>query len=323
MRRFVVVGVLLLWACGGGSGAGGSGGHGGEGGAGGSGGAGPSKAKHVLIFGIDGLRVDALQAAATPGIDALIADGAVTYDAFAGGELGEVTQQPTFSGPGWSSILTGVWIDKHGVMFNVFDDANFDEYPHFFARVREVNPDVYLSSFVTWAPINESILPSGGGDAAFSPDVVDSAEGDLAVTAAVVAHLGLESPDVLFVALDEVDHQGHVSGYSTTVPEYMGAIETVDSQLGEVLDAVRARDTYDTEDWLVVVTTDHGGIGVGHAGQSDEERTISIIVSGESVADGQTISPGPGHTAVPPTAMKHLGFEVDPSWGWESEAFGL
>ena len=284
---------------------------------------GPSKAKHVLLIGIDGIRVDTLQEAATPEIDGLVADGAVTYDAFAGGELGEVTEQPTFSGPGWSSILTGVWIDKHGVMFNVFDDANFDEYPHFFARVREMNPDVYLSSFVTWAPINESILPSGGADAQFSPDVVDSAEGDLAVTAAVVEHLGAETPDVLFVHLDEVDHQGHVSGYSTRVPEYMSAIETVDGQVGEMLAAMRGRDTYDVEDWLVIVTTDHGGEGVGHGGQSDAERTISLIVSGESVLDGQTILPGPGHTAVPPTVMQHLGLAVDPAWGWESEAFGL
>jgi len=89
------------------------------------------KTKHALIVGIDGLRVDAFQQAMTPTLDDLIADGAVTYDAFAGGELGEATQQPTFSGGGWSSVLTGVWVDKHGVMFNVFDDANFDEYPHF------------------------------------------------------------------------------------------------------------------------------------------------------------------------------------------------
>jgi predicted AlkP superfamily pyrophosphatase or phosphodiesterase len=283
------------------------------------------KTKHALIVGIDGLRVDALQQAMTPTLDGLIADGAVTYDAFAGGELGEATQQPTFSGGGWSSVLTGVWVDKHGVMSNVFDDANFDEYPHFFGRVREMKPEAYLSSFVTWTPINESILPSGDPDEAFSPDAADSAEGDIAVTAAVVAHLGSQTPDVVFVHLDEVDHQGHVSGYSTTVPEYMDAIETVDGQIEQILEALRNRETYDVEDWLVVVTPDHGGegVGIGHGGQSDEERTISLLVSGDSVVDGQTISPGPGQTAVPPTVMKHLGLEVDPNWGWESGPFGL
>ncbi len=287
---------------------------------------GVAKTPHVLVVGIDGLRVDALQQASTPEIDSLIADGAVAYDAFSGGELGEVTEQPTFSGPGWSSILTGVWIDKHGVDFNLFVGSRFDEYPHFFARIRELNPDAYLSSFVTWAPINDTILASAEADEAFSPDTNDSAEGDIAVTAAVVAHLGTETPDVVFVHLDQVDHEGHLFGYSTMVPEYMDAVEGIDAQIGEILEAVRARENYDTEDWLVVVTTDHGGIGIGidgHGGQSDEERTISLIASGGSILEGQTISPGPGHTAGPPTVMQHLGLEVDPAWGWESEPFGF
>ena len=34
---------------------------------------------------------------------------------------------------------------------------------------------------------------------------------------------------------------------------------------------------------------------------SDDERTIFIIVSGDTVPSGRMISPGPGHTAVPPT----------------------
>jgi len=304
MRRIFFCGLLLFCACGSES----------------------NKTKHALVVGIDGLRVDALQQAATPALDALIADGAVTHDAFAGGELGEVTEQPTFSGPGWSSILTGVWIDKHGVDFNLFRGARFDEYPHFFARVRELNPDAYLSSFVTWAPINDNILASAEADEAFSPDAGDSAERDIAVTAAVVAHLGLETPHVVFVHLDQVDHEGHLFGYSTMVPEYMGAVEGIDAQIGEILEALRARETYDTEDWLVVVTTDHGGIGIGitgHGMQSDEERTISLIASGGAIPSGQTISPGPGHTAVPPTVMQHLGLEVDPAWGWESAPFGF
>jgi arylsulfatase A-like enzyme len=107
------------------------------------------------------------------------------------------------------------------------------------------------------------------------------------------------------------------------VPEYVQALETVDAQIGDVLDAVRARPSYDQEDWLVVVTTDHGGTDRAHGGQSDVERTISIIVSGGGARSGHTISPGPGHTAVPPTVMSHLGLEVDAAWGWESEPFGF
>ena len=306
MRRFFFLALLLVSACGGDGDT--------------------SKSKHTLVIGIDGLRVDALQQVSTPAMDALIADGTVTYDAFAGGVLGTVTEQGTWSGPGWSSILTGVWVDKHGVELNDFVGEQFDVYPHFFARIREREPDAYLSSFVTWGPINETILASAEADEAFWPEESDSALGDIEVTAAVVAQLAAQTPDVVFVQLDEVDHQGHLAGHSPAVSEYADALETVDAQIGQMVNAVRARPTYDQESWLVVVTTDHGGTGVaglGHGGQSDEERTIPIIVSGDAAPSGRTISPGPGHTAVPPTVMKHLGLEVDPAWGWESEPFGL
>jgi bisphosphoglycerate-independent phosphoglycerate mutase (AlkP superfamily) len=288
------------------------------------GGEGAVKSKHVLLIGIDGVRVDALQQADTPSLDGLIEMGTVTYDAFAGGVLGTPSEQMTWSGPGWSSILTGVWVDKHGVEINVFDEARFDEYPHFFARVRQVEPEAYLSSFVTWAPINESIAAPSEPDEMFSPaNAVDSAQGDQAVTAAVVAHLAAETPMVVFVQLDEVDHQGHAAGFSPTVPEYIHAIEVVDFQIGQMLAVVQARPTIDQEDWLFLVTTDHGGAGQWHGMQSDEERTIFIIASGGSLPGGRIVSPGPGQTAIAPTVLAHLRIPVDEAWGWESKAFAF
>ncbi|MDH3199863.1 MAG: alkaline phosphatase family protein [Myxococcales bacterium] len=287
---------------------------------------GPPPTKHALVIGVDGVRVDALREASTPNIDALSAEGAVSYDAFAGGELGTSNEQVTFSGPGWSSILAGVWIDKHGVAGNTssaFDDSRFDEYPHFFRRIREQMPDAYLSSFVTWGPINEHIVAPGDADEEFSPEANDSFEGDAMVTDAVVDHLSAQTPDVVFIHLDNPDFQGHLHGFSPMVPEYVQAVETVDAQIGQVLDAVRARPTYAREDWLVVVTTDHGGIEQMHGGQSAEERTIPFIVSGGATQRGATISPGPGHTAVPPTVLRHLGIAINASWGWESEPFGF
>ena len=63
--------------------------------------------KKVLILGIDGLRPDALIAANTPNVDRLLENGCFSAEAQTG--------QYTVSGPGWSSLLTGVWWSKHGV----------------------------------------------------------------------------------------------------------------------------------------------------------------------------------------------------------------
>ncbi|MGB5811607.1 MAG: alkaline phosphatase family protein [Polyangiales bacterium] len=271
----------------------------------------------ALVVGIDGVRPDALDTASTPGMDALASDGTIYRDAFAGGQPGTRTEQRTLSGPGWSSILTGVWVDKHGVQFNDFAGSRFDEYPHFFRRIREVRPDATLSSFVTWTPIHDQILGTEDADVAFSPSAESSEEADALVAAAVVDHLGGQDPDVVFVHLDNPDAQGHRHTFSAETPEYLAAIEGADAQVSSMVEAIRARPEFEGEDWLVVVITDHGGLGNLHGGQSTEERTIPLIVSQVAPKKGTAFASGPGQVVVPSLVLWHLGVSIDSDWGWE------
>ena len=265
--------------------------------------------RHVLVIGIDGVRPDALLAAHTPHLDGLMANGAWSIDAFAGGVLGTAGQQQTYSGPGWSSILTGVWRDRHGVNENSFTGADFENAPHFFLRIRESHPHAILASVVTWEPIHTSIL--AGADFALQKEGEDNwAVGE---TRRILLE---EEPDVLFTYLGDPDTTGHGYGYSLEVPEYISSLEKADAQVGEMLDGLRARPNYEEEEWLVIVTTDHGGIGTGHGGQSEDERTIFFIAAGGENAPGIR-SPGPGHNSVPPTLFRHLGVAVNPDWGWD------
>jgi hypothetical protein len=68
--------------------------------------------KKVLLIGLDGIHVDILEQADTPNLNSLIAGGSFSADAR--------TRPITVSGPGWSSMLTGVWMEKHGVESNDF-----------------------------------------------------------------------------------------------------------------------------------------------------------------------------------------------------------
>ena len=270
--------------------------------------------KKVLIIGIDGCRPDCLEAAKTPNMDSLIKNGTYTNTAYAGGELGKETQQPTVSGPGWVSITTGVWANTHGVKNNKFSGYDIKKAPHFFKRIKDQNPKLYLSSISQWHPINSKILtPSVKADFILNPPDKGASVKDL-----TVKHLKEANPDVLFVHFDDVDHAGHASGYGTHIPKYMKSIEDTDKNIGFILKEISNRKD---EDWLVIVTTDHGGIRKGHGGQTKEERTIFMIVHGSSVKKS-TVSQGPGHTAVPPTVFKHLGLKINKDWGW-CKAFGI
>jgi predicted AlkP superfamily pyrophosphatase or phosphodiesterase len=276
---------------------------------------------HALIIGLDGVRPDCLLAAHTPNLDSLIAEGAFTWDAFAGGgsEAAAVTTQATSSGPGWTSILTGVWRDKHGVYDNSFGGSDLVNYPHLFGRIRAAHPDTELVSLAHWAPINEHLLSPFPGMATLAVDC----ESDLEVTVMALGQLDDANPGVLFLHFDDVDHAGHAFGYSALVPEYLAAIELVDEQLGLVLEGLHARERETGERWLVMATTDHGGLNTGHGGQSEAERTIWMVARGPGIRQG-AVSPGPGHTAVARTVLQHMLGEVPEAWGLADEqAFGL
>ena len=281
----------------------------------------PFGGKHVLVIGIDGCRSDALQAAKAPNMKSLAQNGTACYCAFAGGKLGTKTEQETCSGPGWGSILTGVWVDKHQLPNNKFANPNLKKivdgkivgYPHFFTRIKEKYPSSYLASIVNWKPINEKILTDA--------DYQDSGKDAEVAQKCADLLLGSANPSVVFLQFDEIDGTGHSKTYGPQSPEYMEAIEKLDSHVGTVLNAMRKRPSFAKEDWLVLVTADHGGFEKGHGKQTPEERTVFIIASGggysQKVVDGEW-----GIVAIPPTVFRHLGIAVDPAWGWESPAFG-
>lgn len=50
----------------------------------------------------------------------------------------------------------------------------------------------------------------------------------------------------------------------------------------DIIASIEARKTYAAEDWLILITTDHGGVGGGHGGSSFEER-MTFIISNKTI----------------------------------------
>lgn len=99
---------------------------------------------------------------------------------------------------------------------------------------------------------------------------------DADMKAGVLSKLGSCCPDMMILHFDDTDHAGHTYGFSPTVPEYMNAIETVDAYVAEIMQVVRDREQLYNEEWMVVLTTDHGGEGTGHGGQDDLPQTRNV-----------------------------------------------
>ena len=229
---------------------------------------GQTPSSRVLVIGIDGVRSDALTAANTPNIDALMSAGVYSPDA--------LNDDITISGPGWSDILCGVRSDKHLVVDNSFAGSNYVDYPSLFNRIEGAYSGVNTVSICHWSPINDYIV---GTDA----DVVINVGSDLEVQNTAVSQLENNDPHAMFLHFDDVDYAGHGYGFSPDVAQYISAIEEADTQVGVVISALYSRPNYTQEDWLVIVTHDHGGVGYSHGGTSIEHRNVSFIASGPSV----------------------------------------
>lgn len=224
--------------------------------------------KKVLIIGIDGCRSDGLIAANTPTIDLLIENGIYSPNA--------LNEDVTSSGPGWSANLCGVWSDKHLVNSNDFTINDYENYPSIFRYVEEFDSELSTVSFCHWGPINDFIIQ----------DFVDfklNVGTDAEVSSLAVQYLGANDPDLMFLHFDDVDHAGHSLGFDPAISGYLLAIETIDLLLEPIIAAVENRPSFDEEDWVIIVTTDHGGNGTSHGGPSLGEREVFMVVSGNSV----------------------------------------
>ena len=229
--------------------------------------------KKVLFIGIDGCRADALEVADTPNIDNLIQNGLYENEAIC-----SINGQATYSGPGWSSMIAGVWMNKHGVYDNSFNGSNYDEYPPFTTLLEENGNDYHMASFIMWSPIHTNIF-NGSMD---YNELHSSYDESVAIGAANYLQ-NTQDIDLLFLDFDHVDHAGHSYGFEPNITNYTNEISDVDSYIGIVLEALENRPTFWEEDWLIIVTSDHGGNYNGHGGQSIEERLIPIILSGPSI----------------------------------------
>ncbi|MEZ6065869.1 MAG: alkaline phosphatase family protein [Planctomycetaceae bacterium] len=279
--------------------------------------------RRVLIIGIDGCRPDALEAARTPHIDRLIAQGAY----FADTDIREpdaTDDADTVSGPGWSNLLTGVWPDKHGVLDNKFTEPRYEQYPHLFARVKSQRPAATTASFSTWAPILEKITTQADIGKNFANAEKDYARADREATDACLRQFKEQLPHVTVFYQGQIDEAGHAHGFHPTVPEYIAAIEQVDTNVGDVLKAIDAQPEEVRRELLVIVCTDHGGLGLSHGGgrkESDIRRTF-LIVSGARARKGR-IDEETWQVDVVATALAHLGIEPPAEWGLDGQPRGL
>ncbi|NUR91076.1 MAG: phosphodiesterase, partial [Nonomuraea sp.] len=251
---------------------------------------------HVIVFGVDGVRLDTLAAAHTPNIDKITDAG--FFSSF------EVSKSaPTLSGPCWTTVATGMWPEAHGVFGNTFTGHRLAVFPDFLTLAKRRGLRTYAA--LTWAPLATG---SYGGPLFTDPtrlsyadgEALGHAEADQLVVDDAARALAEGAYDAAFVYIGAPDEVAHAVG---TGPEYLAAIERADIQIGQVLDAA-AR----LEDLTVIVVTDHGHRDEGgHGGRTVWEKQAWIAASGPGVPTTATEA---CHADVAPHVLAVFGLDV-------------
>lgn len=283
--------------------------------------------KAVFII-LDGIPADVIERVATPAIDAIAAAGGYAR-AHVGGELGGPTETPTISAPGYMSLLTATWANKHNVRGNSKLSPNYD-YWNIFRIVESVDPTRHTALFSTWLDNRTVLLGEGRPDAGnfrldhaadgFERDTIafphDSGSRyilaiDERVSRDAAAYIAAKGPDLSWVYLQHTDDAAHANGDGEG---FYAAVRQADAQVGRIWEAVKQRQAMG-EEWMIVVTTDHGRdapTGKGHGGQSVRERT-TWIATNQSALGPRFRNGTLAIVDITPSILEHLGIAIPPA----------
>jgi predicted AlkP superfamily pyrophosphatase or phosphodiesterase len=280
--------------------------------------------KAVFII-LDGISADVVEKMETPVLREIAAHGGYTR-AYVGGEKGGYSQSPTVSAVGYNHLLTGTWSNKHNVWDNDIKAPNYN-YWNIFRIAEKANPALKTAIFSSWTDNRTRLagegLPEAGSlrlDYSFDGFELDEKRfphtKDRKFMLAIDEHVSAEAgryittngPDLSWVYLEFTDDMGHMYGDG---PEYHDAIRKADVQVGKIWNAIQERQQKYGEQWMIVVTTDHGRdaqTGKDHGGQTDRERTTWISTNVKDL--NQRFKQNPAVTDIMPSIMRFMNIEI-------------
>lgn len=201
-----------------------------------------TKAEHVFIISFDQGTPRILQKADMPTFKSMWAQGAHTWEAY--------TIVPSITLPSHTSMLTGVGIQKHQILWNDWTpDKGLVKVPTIFQLAKERG--LKTAMYVGKEKFKHLNLPG-------SLDVFSLQAGDTEVAEAFAAEVGTLKPNLCFIHFALPDTIGHKFGLGS--PEQMRTLTNSDQALAVIRAAIDKAGL--TSSSVIIMTADHGAHNV-------------------------------------------------------------
>ncbi len=292
-----------------------------------------AKVRKAVYIIIDGVPADMIERLDLPAIQDIASEG--TYSRlYVGGTVGDYDETPTISAVGYTDLLTSTWVNKHNVWGNHNISPNYN-YWTIFRIAKEQKKNFTTGIFSSWID-NRTVLigegkPETGNlsidyvrdgyeldEKAFpkKPRGLHIFDIDEHVSKEAASCIKEDAPDLSWVYLWYTDDAGHEYGNGEV---FDNSVIMADRQIGRIWDAVKYREENFNEDWMIVVTTDHGRTdnGLYHGAQSERER-ITWMATNRKVND-RVLQGGASILDIAPSISRFLGFKVPRDVRWEQD----
>jgi hypothetical protein len=265
----------------------------------------PSASKHVILIGIDGVSADAFQYSNTPVINNLISQGVIS--------LKTRGVMPIVSAPNWATILSGAGPEQHGVTSNSWSLVNpgFDPtvkdadgyFTSIFTIIRKQLPKAVTAMFYDWEWLGTYVNKKHINKSQY-------VQGQVMITSVALNYIKKEKPLFTFIYYGLPDETGHTKGFNTT--EYYQSINDIDTEIGKIVNEIKAAGM--AQSTTIIITSDHGGVGSGHGGESMLEIEVPWIFSGPGIKKNVLLESSNDLANTAPTIAKILGLKTPAEW---------
>jgi len=206
-------------------------------------------AKRTLVIDLDGATYSAVQSGIAAGTLPNLAKLEVRL-AYSGGVAGAPSQQPTLDTPGWATLLTGTWANRHQVMSEAPKQAL--RMPSVFQMARQKNTG---SNGAAVASAGLAQLLSSDHESGNLDSLTDCSKDAAATDCVTTQAVQLIGGDYATVLAQYRSTKDAALDFGLGSTQYAGTLARLDKAVGTLVAATTQREN---SRWLIVVTGNHG-----------------------------------------------------------------